>query len=217
MKKIFAVIVCLLLTVCLMASCAPASSSEQIDLSKYENLGNPVAVIETKDGGTIILELYADKAPNTVKNFISLANDGFYDGLIFHRVIQDFMIQGGDPEGTGLGGPGYSIYGEFSDNGFDTDLTHLRGTLSMARKGSSYNPEAYYNTAGSQFFICVEDCSWLDGQYAVFGFVLEGMEVVDAIANVNTDSDDKPLNDIVMKSVWVETFGVEYEEPETIG
>lgn len=216
MKKIFVVMLCLLITACVMTSCTPASSNVQLDLTEYESLGNPVAVIEMEDGGTIILELYADKAPNTVKNFISLANSGFYDGLIFHRVIQDFMIQGGDPQGTGFGGPGYTIFGEFADNGFDTDLTHTRGTLSMARRGSSINPAAYYDTAGSQFFICVEDCPGLDGQYAVFGFVLEGMDVVDEIVNTKTDSDDKPVKDIVMKSVWVETFGVEFAEPETI-
>ena len=126
------------------------------------------------------------------------------------------MIQGGDPNGNGTGGPGYSIFGEFADNDFDTDLIHLRGSVSMARRGSNYNPSAYYNTAGSQFFICVNDRPSLDGQYAVFGFVLEGMEIVDEIVSVDTNSKDKPLKDVVMKKVYVETFGVEYAEPETI-
>lgn len=215
MKRIIALCLILVLSVSLFASCT-ASKGNEIDLSKYEEKGNPVAVIEMKDGGVIIFELYADKAPNTVKNFISLANSGFYNGLIFHRVIETFMIQGGDPNGNGTGGPGYTIFGEFADNDFDTDLIHLRGSVSMARRGSYYNPEAYYNTAGSQFFICVDDQPSLDNQYAVFGFVLEGMDVVDEIVSVDTNSNDKPLKDVVMEKVYVETFGVEYAQPETI-
>ena len=215
MNRIIALCLILVLSVSLFASCADNKGAET-DLTEYAEKGNPVAVIEMKDGGTIVIELYADKAPNTVKNFISLANSGFYNGLIFHRVIEGFMIQGGDPKGNGMGGPGYTIFGEFTDNDFDTDLIHLRGSVSMARRGSYYNPEAYYNTAGSQFFICVDDQPSLDNQYAVFGFVLEGMDIVDEIVSVNTDGNDKPLKDVVMEKVYVETFGVEYAEPETI-
>ena len=215
MKRIIAVCLLLVLAVSLFASCSDNKGAE-IDFSKYEDKGNPIAVIEMKDGGVIVIELYADKAPNTVKNFIALANSGFYNGLIFHRVIENFMIQGGDPKGNGTGGPGYTIFGEFADNDFDTDLIHLRGSVSMARRGSYYNPEAYYNTAGSQFFICVDDRPSLDNQYAVFGFVLEGMDIVDEIVSTKTDSNDKPLKDVVMEKVYVETFGVEYAEPETI-
>ncbi|MBQ2758802.1 MAG: peptidylprolyl isomerase [Clostridia bacterium] len=215
MKKFVSVCLVLVLMLAVFSSCT-ANKSTEIDLSKYEEKGNPIAVIEMKDGGAIVIELYADKAPNTVKNFISLANSGFYNGLTFHRVIETFMIQGGDPKGNGTGGPGYTIFGEFSDNDFDTDLVHLRGSVSMARAGSYYNPSAYYNTAGSQFFICVEDQPSLDGQYAVFGFVLEGMDIVDEIVSVKTDGNDKPVKDVVMEKVYVETFGVEYAEPETI-
>ncbi len=215
MKKIIALCLILVLSVSLFASCS-LNKTEEVDLTKYEDKGNPIAVIEMKDGGTVIIELYADKAPNTVKNFISLANSGFYNGLTFHRVIETFMIQGGDPKGNGTGGPGYTIFGEFTDNDFDTDLVHLRGSVSMARQGSYYNPSAYYNTAGSQFFICVEDQPGLDGEYAVFGFVLEGMDIVDEIVSVKTDGNDKPLKDVVMKTVYVETYGVDYAEPETI-
>lgn len=174
---------------------------------------NPVATIEMENGGVIKVELYYDVAPNTVKNFISLANSGFYDGTIFHRVIPDFMIQGGDPSGNGTGGPGYTIPGEFSANGFDNKLSHTRGVISMGRRG---NQVAGFDTAGCQFFICVADCDWLDGQYASFGKVLEGMDVADAIVSVDRDQYDKPLEDQVMKSVTVETFGVDYGEPTTL-
>lgn len=165
--------------------------------------------MEMEDGGVITMELYYDKAPNTVKNFISLVKSGFYDGLIFHRVIPRFMIQGGDPEGTGFGDPGYSIKGEFPSNGFSNDLKHLRGTLSMAR---STPPD----TAGSQFFICVADAPSLDGNYAAFGQVLEGMEVADRIVSVKTDANDRPLEDVVIKTVTVDTKGIDYGEPVTI-
>ena len=168
---------------------------------------NPIVTIEMEDGGTIKAELYPEIAPNTVNNFISLINKGYYDGVIFHRVIPGFMIQGGDPKGTGTGGPGYSIKGEFTRNGFKNDLKHDRGVLSMAR---TMMP----NSAGSQFFIMHKNSPHLDGQYADFGKVLEGMEVVDAIANTRRGSNDKPLTPQVMKKVTVETFGVEYPEPE---
>lgn len=170
---------------------------------------NPVVTITMKDGGIIKVELYPDKAPNTVNNFISLANHNFYDGLIFHRVISGFMIQGGDPEGTGMGGPGYSIKGEFSQNRFNNDLKHERGVISMAR---SMMPDS----AGSQFFIMHQDAPHLDGAYTAFGKVIEGMDVVDRIADTATDYSDRPREDQVMETVTVETFGQEYDEPETV-
>ena len=168
---------------------------------------NPIVTIEMEDGGTIKAELYPEIAPNTVNNFVSLINKGFYDGVIFHRVIPGFMIQGGDPKGMGTGGPGYSIKGEFTRNGFKNDLKHERGVLSMARAMAP-------NSAGSQFFIMHKNSPHLDGQYASFGKVLEGMEVVDAIANTRRGPNDKPLTPQIMKKVTVETFGVEYPEPE---
>ena len=164
---------------------------------------NPVATSEMADGGVIVVELYPEIAPNTVANFIELANAGFYDGLIFHRVISGFMIQGGDPEGTGMGGPGYSIKGEFAENGFENSLKHERGVISMAR---SMMPDS----AGSQFFIMHADAPHLDGQYAAFGKVLEGMDVVDAIAAVETDANDRPASDVVIARITVDTRGVEY-------
>ena len=170
-------------------------------------MSNPIVTFEMEDGAVMKAELYPEVAPNTVNNFISLVKSGFYDGLIFHRVIPGFMIQGGDPKGTGTGGPGYSIKGEFTRNGFKNDLKHDRGVLSMAR---TMMP----NSAGSQFFIMHKNSPHLDGQYAAFGKVLEGMEVVDAIANTRRGSNDKPLTPQVMKKVTVETFGVEYPEPE---
>lgn len=170
---------------------------------------NPVVTMEMENGNKIKIELYPDIAPNTVKNFISLVNKGFYDGLIFHRVIPGFMIQGGCPEGTGTGGPGYSIKGEFKNNGFDNDLEHDRGVISMAR---TMDPDS----AGSQFFIMVKKSPHLDGEYAAFGKVLEGMEEADKIVNVRTDFRDKPLEDQKIKKVTVDTFGEEYGEPEKI-
>ena len=167
---------------------------------------NPIVTIEMENGGIIKAELYPEVAPNTVNNFISLISKGFYNGVIFHRVIPGFMIQGGDPTGVGVGGPGYAIKGEFTQNRFENNLKHDRGVLSMAR---TMNP----NSAGSQFFIMVEKAPHLDGQYASFGKVIEGMEVADAIVNTKTDYNDKPLEDQRMKTVTVETFGVEYAEP----
>ena len=167
---------------------------------------NPVVTFET-NAGTIKAELYPEVAPNTVNNFISLIEKGFYDGVIFHRVINGFMIQGGDPDGIGTGGPGYSIKGEFAQNGFENNLKHTEGVLSMAR---SQMP----NSAGSQFFIMHKNAPHLDGAYAAFGKVTEGMEVVDAIATTDTNYMDAPLEQQVMTKVTVETFGETYPEPE---
>ena len=170
---------------------------------------NPIVTITMENGKVIKAELYPEVAPNTVNNFISLINKKFYDGIIFHRVIPGFMIQGGCPEGTGMGGPGYSIKGEFSRNGFMNELKHSRGVLSMAR---TMIPDS----AGSQFFIMVADAPHLDEQYASFGKVIEGMEVADEIVNVKTDYNDKPYEDQVIKKMEVETFGETYKEPETL-
>lgn len=168
---------------------------------------NPIVTFEMENGKVFKAELYPEIAPNTVKNFLSLVNSGYYDGLNFHRVICGFMIQGGCPEGTGMGGPGYSIKGEFSGNGFKNDLKHTEGVLSMAR---SMMP----NSAGSQFFVMHKTSPHLDGQYAAFGKVIEGMDVVNEIAEVDTDFQDRPLDPQVMKKVTAETFGEEYGEPE---
>lgn len=168
---------------------------------------NPVITITMADGGVIKAELYPTVAPNTVNNFISLAKKGYYDGLIFHRVIEGFMIQGGCPQGKGTGGPGYSIKGEFSQNGFSNELKHTAGVLSMAR---SMMP----NSAGSQFFIMHKDAPHLDGAYAAFGMVTEGMDVVNKIAETRTDWSDRPLKEQKIASMTVETFGEEYPEPE---
>ncbi|MCI6422837.1 MAG: peptidylprolyl isomerase [Blautia sp.] len=171
-------------------------------------MSNPIVTITMANGDIMKAELYPDVAPNTVNNFISLVKKGFYDGLVFHRVIRGFMIQGGCPQGTGMGGPGYSIKGEFSYNGFANDLKHTPGVLSMAR---AMNP----NSAGSQFFIMHETSPHLDGQYAAFGKVTEGMDVVNKIAETTTDYSDRPLEPQMIKSMTVETFGVDYPEPET--
>ena len=170
-------------------------------------MSNPIVTIEMENGGVIKAELYPDVAPQSVRNFVSLINKGFYDGLIFHRVISGFMIQGGDPQGTGMGGPGYHIYGEFRQNGFDNRLKHTRGVLSMARAMAP-------NSAGSQFFLMHEDAPHLDGGYAAFGKVIEGMDVVDAIAAARTGVNDRPLTPQVMKKVTVDPFGVDYPEPK---
>lgn len=170
---------------------------------------NPIVKFEMNDGSIFEAELYPDIAPNTVNNFISLVKKGFYDGLIFHRVIKSFMIQGGDPQGTGMGGPGYSIKGEFSNNGFTNDLKHTPGVLSMAR---AMDPDS----AGSQFFIMHETSPHLDGSYAAFGKVINGLDVINTIADVRTDWNDRPMEDQMIKSVTVDTFGVEYDEPVTI-
>ena len=202
-----------LLTLC---ACSDKNDNKgESQLSNSDN-NNPIVTIEMEDGGIIKAELYPEIAPNTVNNFISLINKGYYDGVIFHRVIPGFMIQGGDPQGTGRGGPGYKIKGEFTNNGFTNNLKHTRGVLSMARQGNPYNPKSAYDTAGSQFFIMVADAPHLDKDYASFGKVIEGMDVVDRIVSVNRNASDKPLKDQRMKKVTVETFGVSYPEPETI-
>ena len=170
-------------------------------------MANPVVTFEMENGDIMKAELYPEIAPNTVKNFISLVNKGFYDGLIFHRVISGFMIQGGCPNGNGMGGPGYSIKGEFSHNGFPNSLAHTEGVLSMARAMSP-------NSAGSQFFIMHKAAPYLDGEYAAFGKVIEGMDVVNKIAETRTDYSDRPMQEQKMKSVTAETFGQEYPEPE---
>ena len=170
-------------------------------------MANPIVTFELENGDVMKVELYPEVAPNTVNNFISLVNKGFYDGLIFHRVINGFMIQGGCPNGTGMGGPGYSIAGEFAQNGFDNQLKHEPGVISMAR---AMNPDS----AGSQFFIMHKNSPHLDGAYAAFGKIIEGMDVVNKIAETDTDFRDKPITDQKMKKVTVETFGTEYPEPE---
>ena len=170
---------------------------------------NPIVTITMEDGGVIKAELYPEIAPTSVHNFISLINRHFYDGLIFHRVIRGFMIQGGCPESTGMGGPGYSIKGEFAQNGFPNDLKHTAGVLSMAR---SQSPDS----AGSQFFIMHKNAPHLDGSYAAFGKVIEGMDVVNRIAETDVDYNDRPIVPQIIKSVTAETFGAEYPEPETM-
>lgn len=210
MKKVIS----LLLAIVMIVSFAACSSDEKKEEPEFTS-GNPVATITVKDYGTMKVELYYDKAPNTVLNFISLVNKGFYDGLTFHRIYAGFMIQGGCPEGNGTGDPGYSIKGEFSSNGFDNDLVHERGVISMAR---SNDPDS----AGSQFFIMHQDSPHLDGQYAAFGKVIEGLEVLDAIAesevtiNMSSGEMSTPVKPVIIESVTVDTHGVDYAEPETL-
>lgn len=190
--------------------CFLVTVKKQINIEKgdlFMENKNPIVTFEMENGDIIKAELYPQIAPNTVNNFITLINDGFYDGLIFHRVISGFMIQGGDPQGTGIGGPGYQIKGEFSQNGFTNQLKHSAGVLSMAR---AMNPDS----AGSQFFIMHKNAPHLDGSYAAFGKVIEGMDNVDKIAAVRTDYSDRPLEKQVMKKVTVDTFGVDYPAPE---
>ena len=172
-------------------------------------MANPIVTFEMENGDIMKAELYPEIAPNTVNNFISLVQKGYYDGLIFHRVIKGFMIQGGCPEGIGTGGPGYHIKGEFTQNRFNNDLKHTEGVLSMAR---AMHPDS----AGSQFFIMHKNSPHLDGAYAAFGKITEGMDVVNKIAAVRTDYRDRPMEKQIMKKVTVETFGVEYPEPETV-
>lgn len=172
-------------------------------------MANPIVTFTMENGDVMKAELYSEIAPTSVNNFVNLVQKGFYDGLIFHRVIAGFMIQGGDPEGTGMGGPGYSIKGEFASNGFKNDLKHTRGVLSMAR---SMRPDS----AGSQFFIMHQNAPHLDGDYAAFGKLIEGEDVLDKIAGVDTDYSDRPRKPQVMKTVTVETFGEEYPEPDKL-
>ncbi|MCM3442329.1 peptidylprolyl isomerase [Metabacillus halosaccharovorans] len=208
MKKRFNLLIFSLFLI-FLAGCG-ANEEEGTSKKPLQNIEeNPIATMTMENGDVIKVELYPNVAPNTVSNFITLANSGFYDGLIFHRVIPGFMIQGGDPEGTGMGGPDYSIEGEFSSNGFENEVKHERGVISMAR---AQDP----NSAGSQFFIMVADSSNLDGDYAAFGKVTEGMEAVDKIVKVETDEQDKPLEEQKIKGITVETFGIEYAEPEKV-
>lgn len=172
-------------------------------------MSNPVVTIKMANGGTVKAELYPEIAPNTVNNFLHLVQKGFYDGTVFHRVIEGFMIQGGDPKGTGTGGPGYHIKGEFSENGFSNPLSHKRGVLSMARAN-------HPDSAGSQFFIMHEDGEFLDGKYAAFGKVTEGMETIDAIATTRTGFGDRPLSEQKIAEITAETFGVTYPEPQKV-
>mgnify|MGYP002542783389 FL=1 len=172
-------------------------------------MANPIVTFEMENGDIMKAELYPEIAPNTVNNFISLVQNGFYDGLIFHRVIRGFMIQGGCPDGTGMGGPGYTIKGEFSQNGFANDLRHTEGVLSMAR---AMHPDS----AGSQFFIMHKNSPHLDGAYAAFGKITEGMDIVNKIAETATDYSDRPLEEQKMKKVTVDTIGVEYPAPERV-
>ena len=178
----------------------------QPDSEYIPSEGLPVVKISIQDGEDIVLELYPESAPNTVNNFLALSRSGFYDGLIFHRIIVDFMVQGGDPLGAGTGNPGYSIDGEFSNNGFDNDLSHTPGVISMARSRD-------FNSAGSQFFIVHGDATFLDGDYAAFGKVIYGFEEVDRIANVKTGKGDKPEEDVVMESIRVDLNGYEFSKP----
>ncbi len=194
--------------------CTKNERSTEVKESKddvsVENGDLPIATIVVKGYGTIKAELYPSKASNTVNNFISLANSGFYNGLTFHRIIDGFMIQGGDPEGNGTGGPGYSIAGEFSSNGYEeNDLKHIDGVLSMARARSN-------DSAGSQFFIMVGEFNNLDGQYAAFGKVISGLDIVKNISKVATDNNDKPKEAVVIESITVDTKGVNYPEVEKI-
>ncbi len=215
LRKNISLLLVIVLSLSLFIGCSKKEETNDKDTTSINNAEtekgkddkNPIATIEMEDGSKIKIELYPDVAPNTVKNFISLANSKFYDGLIFHRVIPDFMIQGGDPEGSGVGGPGYAIKGEFSSNGFENNLKHDRGVISMARVKDK-------NSAGSQFFIMHKDSPHLDGEYAAFGKVIEGIEVVDKIAAVETVAQYKPKEDVKMKKVTVDTFGVEYKEVE---
>ncbi len=213
MRKAFFAILSLL--VCVTAVSFAACSGEKDKTNSKSNevstmsneekvLGDIVhAEIEMENGGIIKLELYHNVAPITVENFVNLAESGFYDGLIFHRVISGFMIQGGDPKGDGTGGPGYTIKGEFTANGVNNTIKHERGVISMARQGHPYYDDQYYDTAGSQFFIMHKDYPSLNGKYAAFGQVTEGMEVVDAIAAVQTDANDKPLKEQKIKKITI--------------
>lgn len=208
MKKLLTVCVAAVLLLSL-AACGKTDTDTITDskadkpAAETAGVGTHHAEIDIQDYGTITVELDGDAAPITVQNFMDLANDGFYDGLTFHRIISGFMIQGGDPNGDGTGGPGYAIRGEFSSNGVENDLSHVRGVLSMARSSAN-------DSAGSQFFIMHADSDYLDGNYAAFGMVLGGLDTVDVIASVPTDSNDKPRTEQVMRTVYVETYGKTY-------
>ena len=207
-KRTTALLISIMMGVILMAGFA-GCNKENITYVP-ENEADPIATLVIKGYGTVIIELFPDVAPITVANFITLANSGYYDGLIFHRVIKNFMIQGGDKAGTGSGTAPYNIKGEFKANGVDNNLKHVPGVVSMARAKA-------YDTAGTQFFICVADCDWLDGQYAAFGKVLYGLDYVYEISKVSTNAKDRPLKDVVIESIRVDTKGVDYSNFEKIG
>lgn len=195
------------------------AQKDETDNNKNEVTKNPIVTMEIKNYGTVKIELYPKVAPNTVKNFISLINEGYYDGLTFHRIVPGFVVQGGDKEGTGAGKTEYSIRGEFTKNGFKNDLKHEKGVISMARADYSVFglTEEGYNSAFSQFFIMLESQRSLDGLYAAFGKVIEGMDIIENLENIEIDSQtEKPINPPVIQKMTVETFGVNYEEPERI-
>ncbi len=220
-KLIKIISVLLIMTSLLLVGCGSANNKENSKTETIEKENNdeqaesesndtlPIATITVEGYGDIKAELYPEIAPNTVNNFISLANSGFYNNLKFHRIIKGFMIQGGDPEGNGTGGPGYSIEGEFTSNGFANSLKHTKGVLSMAR---AQDP----NSAGSQFFIMTGDAQHLDGDYAAFGKVISGLDIVEEIEKVKTGANDVPKEDVVIKSINVDTKGTEYKEPTKI-
>lgn len=211
MSKQFKIMAIFFLCIGILIGCSKTDSNS----NKFSDIKDmpeklPIATIDIENFGSMEVELYPHKAPNTVNNFISLANSGFYDGLTFHRIIEGFMAQGGDPNGTGTGGPGYQIVGEFKNNGFEAnDIKHEKGIISMARSRDN-------DTAGSQFFIMTEVAPHLDGDYAAFGKVIEGMDVVDKLNVVETGSNDKPLEAVVIKSIRVDTQGVEYDSPQKV-
>jgi peptidyl-prolyl cis-trans isomerase B (cyclophilin B) len=205
-------IITVVFIVMIIGGCSSSENekSNKLDSKPKQTIkDNPVATITMENNDVIKIELYPNIAPNTVSNFITLAESGFYNGVIFHRVIPGFMIQGGDPNGDGTGGPDYHIKGEFTSNGFENQLKHERGIISMARTQAP-------DTAGSQFFIMVADADSLDGEYAAFGKVTDGMDVVDNIVNAQRDQQDKPLKDQKMKQITIETFGIDYPQPEKI-
>lgn len=209
MKKSLKKIISIALSITVLSFTGCSSKKEITNEERIPPKELPIATIEVDGYGTIEAELYPHIAPNTVNNFISLANSGFYDGLTFHRVVNNFVIQGGDPEGTGMGGPGYSILGEFNSNNFKNDLKHTEGVLSMARSQNN-------DSAGSQFFIVTGEASNLDGDYAGFGKVIKGMDIVKKIENVDVGINDNPMEKIVIKSIKVDTKGINYDEPQKI-
>ncbi len=209
MKKSFKKIISIALSITVLSFTGCSSKKEITNEERIPPKELPIATIEVDGYGTIEAELYPHIAPNTVNNFISLANSGFYDGLTFHRIVNNFVIQGGDPEGTGMGGPGYSILGEFNSNNFKNDLKHTEGVLSMARSQNK-------DSAGSQFFIVTGEASNLDGDYAGFGKVIKGMDIVKKIENVDVGINDNPMEKIVIKSIKVDTKGINYDEPQKI-
>lgn len=207
LKEVTKILVGITVTSLLLVGCG--AKKEDASKENYLDDKKPVATIVIKDFGTIEAELYPNVAPNTVKNFLSLANSGFYDGLTFHRIVKDFVLQGGDPKGTGTGGPGYSIKGEFSSNDFENDIKHEEGVLSMARSNSP-------DSAGSQFFIVTKEAPHLDGKYAAFGKVTKGLKVVHEIEDVSVGANDKPIKPVVIESIKVDTKGIEYGNPEKV-